>query len=77
MVMSVRRYSIDESFRKAVGAHGGALPRRPEFSDPLLASIQSFPLSRVIDEELDRFYNPSGPVEMITRVFRRFTRRPD
>lgn len=69
-----RRYSIEEAFRQLAGSETSTLPARPEFKDPLLVAFQDVPLSRVIDAELDRFYNPTGPVELITRVFRRFRR---
>jgi hypothetical protein len=68
------RFAIDESFRQLSQAGAGSFPGRPEFRDPLLVSIQQVPLSRRIDEELDRFYSPSGPVDLISRVFRRFRR---
>ena len=68
------RFAIDEGFRQLSRPDVGSFPRRAEFHDPLLVSIQGVPLSRKIDEELDRFYNPAGPVELISRVFRRFRR---
>jgi len=74
-MLGERRFPIDEGFRKlAQPSLPEALPRRAEFKDPLLVSFQNVPLSRVIDQELDRFYNPAGPVELITRVFRRLRR---
>lgn len=73
MVWSTQvRYPIDEQLREMATGAGNRLPRRAEFEDPLLATLQAVPLSRVIDQELDRFYNDVGPVNMISRVFRRF-----
>lgn len=76
MVASGTGFPIEEGFRQLSMAEVARIPRRPEFQDPLLAGLQQIPLSRLIDQELDQFYNPSGgPVELITRVFRRFARR--
>lgn len=66
------RFSIEESLRQLTRPLGPLSPSRTDFQDPLLSSIQGVPLSSLIDSELDRFYNPSGPVELISRVFRRF-----
>lgn len=71
MVSHNANFSIDEGFERIARTEMGRLPRRAEFHDPLVVSFAGVPLSSLIDEELDRFYNPSGPVEMITRVFRR------
>jgi hypothetical protein len=75
MVSGPTRFSIDEGFRQLAGMEGfSEIPQRQEFCDPLLVSFQEIPLSRLIDEELERFYNPSnGAVQMISRVFRRLT----
>jgi hypothetical protein len=75
-MVTCRKFRIDESFRRLAEAAdtGSKLPTRREFRDPLIVSFQGCQLSSVIDEELERFYNPSGPVELITRVFRRFRR---
>lgn len=75
MTGAARRFSIEDAFKQLAGSETAVLPVRPEFRDPLLVSFQDVQLSRVIDAELDRFYNPSGPVELISRVFRRL-RRP-
>lgn len=74
MVSGPARFSIDEGFRQLAAAETLAeIPQRTEFRDPLLVSFQDVSLSRLIDGELERFYNPSsGAVEMISRVFRRF-----
>ena len=75
MVSGPARFSIDEAFRQLSSEEARVeVPKRREFRDPLLVSFQSVPLSRLIDEELERFYNPSAassPVELITRMFRR------
>ena len=74
MVSGPERFSIEQAFQKlACDESRPEVPKRPEFRDPLLVTFQSVSLSRVIDAELDRFYNPSGsgPVELITRMFRR------
>lgn len=68
-------YRIEERFQQLVKAEKAHIPSRPEFQDPLLSSIQGVALSRLIDKELDEHYNPAGPVDMLARVFRRFTRR--
>jgi hypothetical protein len=75
-MVTCRKFRIDESLRRLAEASDAAskLPTRREFRDPLIVSFQGCQLSSVIDEELERFYNPSGPVELITRVFRRFRR---
>jgi hypothetical protein len=77
MVSGTARFSIEEAFRQ-LGAEEvrSEVPSRPEFKDPLIVSFQSVPLSRLIDQELDRFYNPgsNGPVELISRMFRRLRR---
>ena len=74
-----RKFSIEESFRRLTESSDDYpnLPRRREFRDPLIVSFQGCQLSSVIDQELENFYNPSGPVELITRVFRRFRRSDD
>ena len=65
-------YRIEERFQQLTGP-AARLPRRPEFKDPVVSALQGVPLSRVIDQELDRFHNPAGgPVDVISRVFRRF-----
>jgi len=66
------RFSIEESLRKMTRPLGPLSSSRTDFHDPLLASFQGVPLSSLIDNELERFYNPAGPVELISRVFRRF-----
>jgi len=66
------RFSIEDSLRQLTRPLGPLAASRTDFQDPLLSSIQGVPLSSLIDSELDRFYNPSGPVELISRVFRRF-----
>lgn len=74
MVSGPERFSIEEAFQSLSSDEPRPeVPRRPEFRDPLLVSFQSVPLSRLIDEELERFYNPNsaGPVQLITRMFRR------
>lgn len=64
-------YRIEERLQQLVSKSSIQLPRRPEFQDPMVASLESVQLSRVIDQELDRFYNPMhGGV--ISRVFQRF-----
>ena len=72
----VSSFAIDESLKQLSTFDGSRMRARPEYQDPLLATFQSVPLSRLIDEELDRHYNPDGPVQMISRVFRRFRRQP-
>jgi hypothetical protein len=73
MVWSTQvRYPIDEQLAELAFAPGGRLPRRADFEDPLLATFQAVPLSQVIDQELDRFYNEPVAETMISRVFRRF-----
>jgi hypothetical protein len=74
MVSGPERFSIEEAFQKlSCDEVRPEVPPRPEFRDPLIVSFQAVSLSRLIDEELERHYNPSGsgPVEMITRMFRR------
>jgi len=71
---STVRFPIDEGLRE-LSTSGNRLPKRAEFEDALIASFQAVPLSRVIDQELDRFYADPGPVDMISRVFRRLTFR--
>lgn len=71
------RFSIDEGFRElATAATHDVFPTRREFRDPLLVTFQNVPLSRLIDQELERHYAPpsAGPVEYISRVFRRLRR---
>ena len=64
-------YRIDERFQQLM-APATALPRRPEFRDPVISALQGVRLSQVIDVELERFHNPNGgPVDVISRVFRR------
>jgi len=64
-------YRIDERFQQ-LSAPATRLPRRPEFQDPVISALQGVRLSHVIDQELDRFHNPAGgPVDVISRVFRR------
>jgi hypothetical protein len=65
-------YRIEKQLQQVMHAASAIrLPRRAEFQDPVVASLQGVALSRVIDEELDRFYNPlEGPVNAISRVFR-------
>ena len=64
-------YRIEERFQQ-ISTPAARLPRRREFQDPLISALQGVPLSRVIDQELDRFHNPAGgPVDVISRVFRR------
>ncbi len=66
-------YSIEEGFAQL--SQAPRLSGRAEFRDPLISSLEHVSLSSKINEELDRFYNPNtGPVELITRVFRRFRR---
>lgn len=77
MVSGPARFSIDEAFRQLASEDARpSFPQRPEFHDPLLVAFQDVPLSRLIDQELERFYHPSnsGPVELITRMFRRLRR---
>lgn len=77
MVSGPAQFSIDEAFRQLTSdVTRPPVPQRPEFHDPLLVSFQDVPLSRLIDEELERFYHPAqgGPVELISRVFRRLRR---
>jgi hypothetical protein len=71
MVSRSSSYSIDKGFEQMARKEMGRYPRRVEFRDPLLVSLTNVPLSNLIDQELDRFYSPSGPVELISRVFRR------
>jgi hypothetical protein len=72
MVLGPARFSIEEAFRQLSATDESiSIPQRPEFKDPLLVSLQSVSLSRVIDEELERFYNPVGGVDLLSRVFRR------
>ena len=74
MVSGPERFSIEQAFQKLSSDDSRPwVPKRQEFRDPLLDTFQAVPLSRLIDEELDRFYNPSsnGPVTLITRMFRR------
>lgn len=71
MVSGPARYSIDEGFRQLTAVESlGAFPSRPEFRDPVVDAFQSVALSRLIDQELERFYNPR--IELSSRVFRRF-----
>lgn len=74
VIGAATRFSIEDAFKELAAPENSVFPARPEFKDPLLVSLQDLPLSRVIDAELERFYNPAGPVELITRVFRRFRR---
>lgn len=78
-MVNTKKFSIEESFRRLTESSDDfpKLPSRREFRDPLLVSFQGIQLSSVIDQELEAFYNPSGPVELITRVFRRFRRSDD
>ncbi len=71
MVRQNSNFSIDQGFEHMAQEQMGHFPRRVEFRDPLLVSLTNVPLSSLIDQELDRFYSPSGPVELISRVFRR------
>jgi hypothetical protein len=64
-------FRIDERFQQ-ITAPAAALPRRPEFRDPVISALQGVRLSHVIDVEFDRFHNPAGgPIDVISRVFRR------
>lgn len=77
MVSGPAHFSIEEAFRQLASDESRPpFARRPEFHDPLLVSFQDVPLSRLIDQELERFYHPSGagPVELISRMFRRLRR---
>ncbi len=77
MVSGPARFSIDEAFKQLVSDDPRPpFAQRPEFHDPLLVSFQDVPLSRLIDQELERFYHPAGagPVELISRMFRRLRR---
>ena len=71
MVRQSSRFSIDEGFQAMARSEMGRFPRRTEFRDPLLVSMQNVPLSNLIDQGLQSIYNPAGPVELISRVFRR------
>ena len=71
MVMQNSNFSIDKGFEHMAQAQMGRFPRRVEFRDALVVSLTKVPLSNLIDQELDRFYSPSKPVELISRVFRR------
>jgi hypothetical protein len=71
MVTQSSKFGIDEGFQQLARDDMGRFPRRVEFRDPLLVSLNNVPLSSLIDQELERFYNPTGPVELISRVFRR------
>ncbi len=72
MVRSNNRFSIDQRFQELAASTMGRFPRRAEFTDPLLVNFRKLPLSQLIDRGLDRESAPSGPVELISRVFRRF-----
>ena len=74
MARDQSNFSIDEGFEQIARTEMGRLPRRAEFHDPLVVSFAGVRLSALIDEQLERFYNPAGPVEMISRVFRRLRR---
>ena len=64
-------YRINERFLQIL-APAASLPSRPDFQDPVISALQGVRLSQVIDSELDRFHNPAGgPVDVISRVFRR------
>lgn len=65
-------YRIEERLQQLVAPGPLRLPRRSEFQDPLVSSLQRVQLSQVIDQELERFYNPAGGVDVISRVFRHF-----
>lgn len=75
MVSGPARFSIDEAFRQLASEPftRAEVQKRQEFHDPLLVTFQAVSLSRLIDQELERFYNPAGtgPVELISRMFRR------
>jgi hypothetical protein len=75
MVLGPAQFSIEEAFRQLSATDDLlSIRQRPEFEDPLLVSLQSVSLSRVIDEELERFYNPADRVDVVSRVFRRIGR---
>ena len=64
-------YAIEERFQQ-ISTPAPRFPRRPEFRDPVVSALQRVELAEVIDQELDRFHNPAGgPVDVISRVFRR------
>ena len=66
-------YPIDERLRQL--CNSPHLPRRAEFQDPLLNTLQAVSsLSSVIDQELDRHYTPNTPVDLLSRVFSRLRR---
>ena len=69
-------YHIEERFRQMTVQHVSVVPGRAEFQDPLAKSFQGVSLSRLIDDGLERFYQPDSE-NMITRVFRRFRRKAD
>lgn len=69
-------YHIEERFRQLAVSQPSVVPERAEFQDPLVKSLQDIPLSRLIDDELERFYGPESE-NVITRVFRRFRRKTD
>ena len=70
-------YPIDERLEQLHQTEGPAwsLPKSIEFADPLLLAFQGVRLSQVIDQELDRHYNPVKPAELLSRVFKRLRRR--
>ena len=74
MVRCNSRFSIDQRFKELAASTMGRFPRRAEFNDPLLANLSKLPLSQLIDRGLDRESEPSGPVQLLSRVFRRFRR---
>lgn len=69
-------YHIEERFRQLADAHVSVVPGRAEFQDPLVKSLQGVSLSRLIDTELERFYQPDSE-NVITRVFQRLWRKGD
>ena len=75
MIWGLRlRYPIEEGFTQLASPEVGSLPRRSEFQDPCVASFQRVTLSRLIDQELERFYTPVAG-NVISRVFRRLRGR--
>lgn len=70
-------YSIDASFRAVFGEWSEAAPRTLfspsplEESDPLLVSMQSVSLSKLLDLEYERQYETQGATKILSGIFRK------
>ena len=69
-------YHIEQRFQQLAIPVTAAVPIRAEFQDPLVKSLEGVSLSRLIDNELARFYEPNSE-NVITRVFRALRRKSD